>query len=293
MFADNQPNSFAAHPSVYLSGDCGYAIDGNTITLSIEAINNDRSEGNLSGTLLLELRASRTGDRQQHVLTHTVLGALAGQCFFPQCQHLLPFEEPPVGQWQLSLQLREWDGEEYQLVDSMTFACDYVVEPELDVLNGKNVIEVAFGSAAGSEDVKEPVSKVTEPEKVAVKQTPVAKKPAAKKTVAKKTVAKKAPVSNKASGAKTTKATAAKNQAPAAQNQAPVAKPEASETSSTTTSVNINSATLAQLQSLAGVSRKLAEALVEGRPYYKAKDLLEVKGLGKKTLEKILPQLSF
>ncbi|WP_051219057.1 helix-hairpin-helix domain-containing protein [Oceanobacter kriegii] len=281
MFADNQPNSFAAHPSVYLSGDCGYAIDGNTITLNIEAINNDRSEGNLSGTLLLELRASRTGDRQQHVLTHTVLGTLAGQCFFPQCQHLLPFEEPPVGQWQLSLQLREWDGAEYQLVDSMTFACDYVVEPELDVLNGKNVIEVAFGSTAGSEEVKEAASKTTEPEKAAVKQVPVAKKPAAKKTVA-----RKAPVSNKASGAKTTKATAAKN-------QAPVAKAEVSETNSTTTSVNVNSATLAQLQSLAGVSRKLAEALVEGRPYYKAKDLLEVKGLGKKTLEKILLQLSF
>ena len=288
MFADNQPNSFAAHPSVYLSGDCGYAIDGNTITLNIEAINNDRSEGNLSGTLLLELRASRTGDRQQHVLTHTVLGTLAGQCFFPQCQHLLPFEEPPVGQWQLSLQLREWDGAEYQLVDSMTFACDYVVEPELDVLNGKNVIEVAFGSTAGSEEVKEAASKTTEPEKAALKQTPVAKK-----TVAKKTVAKKAPVSNKASGAKTTKATVAKNQAPAAQNQEPAAQAEVSETSSTTNSVNVNSATLAQLQSLAGVSRKLAEALVEGRPYYKAKDLLEVKGLGKKTLEKILPQLSF
>ncbi len=263
MFADNQPNSFAAHPSVYLSGDCGYAIDGNTITLNIEAINNDRSEGNLSGTLLLELRASRTGDRQQHVLTHTVLGTLAGQCFFPQCQHLLPFEEPPVGQWQLSLQLREWDGAEYQLVDSMTFACDYVVEPELDVLNGKNVIEVAFG---GSEEVKEAASKTTEPAKAAVKQAPVAKKSAAKKaSVAQKTAAKKAPA----------------------------AKAEVSETSSTTNSVNVNSATLAQLQSLTGVSRKLAEALVEGRPYYKAKDLLEVKGLGKKTLEKILPQLSF
>lgn len=53
--------------------------------------------------------------------------------------------------------------------------------------------------------------------------------------------------------------------------------------------VSINYASSAQLQTISGIGEKTAELIIEGRPYFKISDLLEVKGIGNATLEKMEP----
>jgi competence ComEA-like helix-hairpin-helix protein len=49
--------------------------------------------------------------------------------------------------------------------------------------------------------------------------------------------------------------------------------------------IDINSATLEELESLAGIGPKLAQMIIDGRPYEKVEDLLNVKGIAEKKLE--------
>lgn len=51
--------------------------------------------------------------------------------------------------------------------------------------------------------------------------------------------------------------------------------------------ININTATLAELDTLPGVGPKTAQLIVDGRPYGQVEDLLKVKGIGPATLEKL------
>jgi competence protein ComEA len=61
----------------------------------------------------------------------------------------------------------------------------------------------------------------------------------------------------------------------------------ATETGTERISVNRASATL--LDTLPGVGPATAQRIIEGRPYSKLEDLLDVKGIGDKTLEKLRP----
>ena len=61
--------------------------------------------------------------------------------------------------------------------------------------------------------------------------------------------------------------------------------------------VNINTATLEELQTIKGIGKKKAEAILQYRKEYGAfrtkEDLLQVKGIGKKALEAIESQVNF
>ncbi|MCC6882261.1 MAG: helix-hairpin-helix domain-containing protein [Verrucomicrobiales bacterium] len=57
--------------------------------------------------------------------------------------------------------------------------------------------------------------------------------------------------------------------------------------------MDVNKASAAQLEKLPGIGPETAKAIISGRPYGKPDDLLKVKGIGPKTLEKMLPQLKF
>lgn len=50
--------------------------------------------------------------------------------------------------------------------------------------------------------------------------------------------------------------------------------------------IDVNSATLEELQAVKGIGPKLAQAIIDGRPYKEIQDLLQVKGIGEKTLKK-------
>jgi competence ComEA-like helix-hairpin-helix protein len=51
----------------------------------------------------------------------------------------------------------------------------------------------------------------------------------------------------------------------------------------------MNTATKKELQSIKGIGPVLAERIIAGRPYKTVDDLLKVKGIGSKKLEKIRP----
>ena len=51
--------------------------------------------------------------------------------------------------------------------------------------------------------------------------------------------------------------------------------------------VDVNTASVEELTSLPGVGPKIAQRIVEGRPYTGADDLLRVRGIGRKTLAKM------
>lgn len=56
--------------------------------------------------------------------------------------------------------------------------------------------------------------------------------------------------------------------------------------------IDLNTATLAELETLPGVGPKTAQTIVEGRPYGAVEDLLRVKGIGEATLEKLRPYVT-
>ena len=56
-------------------------------------------------------------------------------------------------------------------------------------------------------------------------------------------------------------------------------------------SVDINTATAGELQSVSGIGPVLATEIIKGRPYRKVDDLLRISGVGPKLLEKIRPAL--
>jgi comEA protein len=57
--------------------------------------------------------------------------------------------------------------------------------------------------------------------------------------------------------------------------------------------INLNTASLAQLESLPGVGPKFAARLIAGRPYSGFEDVDRVKGIGPKMLEKLKPLVRF
>ena len=54
--------------------------------------------------------------------------------------------------------------------------------------------------------------------------------------------------------------------------------------------VNINTASLKELQKITGVGPVIAQRIIEERPFYSLSDLIRVKGIGSVTLEKIVAQ---
>jgi competence protein ComEA len=53
--------------------------------------------------------------------------------------------------------------------------------------------------------------------------------------------------------------------------------------------ISINNSSPKELESLPGVGPVTARLIIEGRPYHRLEDLLNVKGIGEKTLEKLRP----
>lgn len=51
--------------------------------------------------------------------------------------------------------------------------------------------------------------------------------------------------------------------------------------------IDINSASLDVVEELPGIGIKLAQAIIDGRPYEKVEDLLKVKGIGEKRFAQI------
>ncbi|MEK7540767.1 MAG: ComEA family DNA-binding protein, partial [Patescibacteria group bacterium] len=59
---------------------------------------------------------------------------------------------------------------------------------------------------------------------------------------------------------------------------------------SATDKVEINTASLEQLEEITGVGPVIAQRIIDARPFSSVDDLLRVKGIGEKTLQKIKDQ---
>ena len=159
-----------------LNGVSAYSINQGRVQINIDQIINNRSGGNISGTLSVELWALPQAYQGQGfngvALAATQIGELLDQHYLSQCQYDLLFGEPPAGSWTLCLMLREWDGSGYVTRDYINFNVPYIVEavassrPNVRLVRDdtNNVINVAFTDAASeNQKTDKPAAKVANP----------------------------------------------------------------------------------------------------------------------------------
>jgi competence ComEA-like helix-hairpin-helix protein len=265
--------------SPHLDGSVAYAIDGDEVVLSAN-LSNPRPEGNSSGTLCLELWASAEpyagGIPQGHRLAGADVGSIWGGYELPNVARRVAFTAPPPGCWHVALLLREWTLAGYAPRDYRNFDATYV--------------QAAIGGAAAAAPVSPAVTPARSVEKlrllkpaedgnaVEASVAPVAAAPVAPAPVAAAPVAA-APV------APAPVAAAPVAAAPVA--PAPVTAAATAASASTTGKVSVHGATVEELAKLPGLSVKIAKEIVKNRPFASIEALVDVRGIGEKTLRRI------
>lgn len=252
MYAIQPVYDSTTNRQMALRGACGFDITDGRVVINIGEIANDRAPGDVSGTLSVELWALKQpyngGDFEGVAVAGTMIGEVYGQHFLSDCRYDLLFDEPSAGAWNMTLMLREWDGNGFVTRDFVNFVVPYTVTqaPIIERGEADNVINLRF---AGNE-------------RTAAADPVVAEKPAAPA---------KAPAQSRAPAkAATSKSVETK----------PAAKVESNQ-------VSVNKASVKQLAAVKGISKKLAKNIVDARPYASMNDLLSVKGMDHKALERV------
>jgi hypothetical protein len=248
-----EPQTFVA-PS--FEGKVGYDVQGREVVLQADGIFNPRPDANLSGTLSIELWAFPVSGSSTEGLRLAVseLERLAGGCELPAIERRVAFNEPPVGRYQLALLLCEW-----------TLAHGYVARDRRDF---GAIYEHAAPELPASSQALPPVA------------VPVA--PAAA------VVAVPAPVPAPARPVDRLRLVS-----PAAPAAAAAAEPEARAPAEIATKpqvagpVSIQTADVEQLARVKGLNLKLAKEIVKARPFTSVADLIRVRGLGQKTIDRL------
>jgi competence ComEA-like helix-hairpin-helix protein len=277
-----------------MRGVAGYTFGDGSVELSVGGIENPRAEGNISGTLALELWALPTaytgGAFEGNLVSSVQIGSLAGQSEWSSLTLNAAANPLPAGSWNLSLMLREWSPVGFVTRDYVNFVLPYVVEavaaaaPGLEA--GASVTVAPRIEAQASQPQEEkPAAKVQE-----VK--PAAKPQAAAPAVA---VAEKAPspagnpAKETVSAQKSTKEVVKAEQlAPAKTAVETTAKGKAE----TVECISVNTATAEQLASLKGLSKTVAKAIVAARPFKSVDDVVRAKGMGDKLFAKLRSRLT-
>lgn len=299
MLTEMQHNTLLETYGLAIDGNVGYFIDNDRVIINIDGIRSDRAEGNVSGTLSLELWALNTPytgqDFEGQALAGTQIGEMLGQHYLAGCEYDLIFNAPGAGNWALCLMLREWNGEHYETRDYRNFDVPFVVEADLrlveteknDEASDTNVVDI--NRKRDAEVVNKEIPKVAEktPEK-AKKSEPVKAQPKAE-TVVKKD-GKKSESVEKTTEAKKPEPVAKKSpekKSTTVEKAATVEKSETKKTAEKMEPVSVNKASAAELAAVKGLSTKQAEAIVAARPYKSINDVVKAKGMGAKLLEKI------
>jgi DNA uptake protein ComE-like DNA-binding protein len=243
-------------PLPHLAGEMAYRIADGHIEIHAERIHNPRAADNLSGTLALELwalpAAYQGGVFAGLLLGSTVLGTLGGQQEWNGVRAELPFSPLPEGGWNLVLMLREWTPAGYLTRDYCNFARPMVIAA------GAPGAAVEKDDHVAATPVAAPATAPAGPAAVAAAPQPAPRAEAGSTGATKAKKAKKA-----------------------------VARTEAA----TSGRLSINRASVAELAGLKGLSARLAEGIVNGRPWASVDAIVEVKGVGPKLLDKVRTQL--
>ncbi|PPC78604.1 hypothetical protein C4K68_03595 [Pokkaliibacter plantistimulans] len=247
-----------------LQGGClSVSKDGQQF-LQVDTVANPREPENLSGSLSLELWQLEApysgGSFTGELLVQRSLGCLGGG---QQWQNVTLQLEPSIASLPNQyLMLREWTTQGY-------ITRDYLVAP---VFAFPAVEVVADAEVTTTVEVTE----VAQPEstEIEVKQDAVEAAPAPVSEVAEEPEPAIEQVASK------TAAASSKKKAVVADK--PKTQPEL---------CSINTAGPAALTKVKGISPRLANDIVRNRPYQKLDDLLKVKGIGVKVLERIAPYL--
>jgi hypothetical protein len=241
-----------------LEGAVGYSVEGGQVLLRAEGVANPRPEGNTSGTLCLELWAFSEpyagGEPRGQRLAGTELGSVRGKYRLPDVERLTAFTPPPSGRWHLSLLLREW-----------TLAQGYATRDHRN-------FDVVYDQAAPDQAAPVPAPAPTPPASTRATEKLRLIKPgeAPAPVAAAAPVAATAPAPAAAPVAATAPAAAS---APAAAKNAGV--------------VSVNTGSIEDLAKLPGMSLKVAKEIVKSRPFASLEGLVQVRGVGDKTLRRI------
>ncbi|WP_019601187.1 ComEA family DNA-binding protein [Teredinibacter turnerae] len=320
----NSPLSHANQEfsSPVIEGNCSFQIVDNTLYLNVDKVLNNRPVGDVSGTLAVELWGLRQpysgGEFDGVALAGAYVGEIFGQHFLGSNMFEVPFSEPPVGTWHLTLMLREWTHSGFVTRDHINFPVPYVVNwvPELVHKSQGKIINLPVDREAKPANVEKEITlRENAQEEKIISPTPADEEALTPKTTAGEKTEKLEPAETASIKIPTADATQAKT-APAEKSPSDTApaKTTSTETTSTETTpasqvksspigapkklkkvakakaielVNVNSASLAEVQNLKGVSTALAKEIIARRPYKETGDLLKVKGMGAKLLEKL------
>jgi len=135
----------------------GYRIEGDRIIIDVERIENPRPGENVSGTLALELWATKStycgGIFEGQPLAGVAFDGLLGQHEYACRLFDLPFTAPTAGSWSLTLMLREWTTAGFFTRDYVNFEQRYVVAAP----------EVVSAPPAKTETQSKPAGKAAKP----------------------------------------------------------------------------------------------------------------------------------
>ena len=256
-----------ANPS--LEGAAAYSLQGERVVLRAEGVANPRAEGNVSGTLCIELWAFADpyagGAPRGQRLAAAELGSVWGEHRLANVERSVPFASPPPGRWHLSLLLREW-----------TLAQGYTTR---DYRNFDVVYEQSAPERAAPERSAAP--EAAAPEAAAPVATPVPAPPVAAVDAR---PAEKLRLVKPSAEPPSSAAEAAPSAAPA---PAPVAIAVPPTRVDASGRLSLNGASVEQLAKLPGLSLKVAKEIVKSRPFASLDALLDVRGIGDKTLRRI------
>jgi len=94
----------------HFAGQADYQMDGKEVVLTAAGIVNPRIEGNVSGTLSLELWAfpESGAPSEGRRLASAEIGSVSGQYWLQAVERRVAFSEPPVGRHRMAMLLCEW-----------------------------------------------------------------------------------------------------------------------------------------------------------------------------------------
>ncbi|MCP8689602.1 ComEA family DNA-binding protein [Marinobacterium sedimentorum] len=285
--------------------------------LTVERILNPRAANNLSGSLCLELWALpepyRGGAFSGTLLAATELGTLCGgfEWLYKHCRLDLSGAVP--GDASLVLMLREWTQagrltRDYRVLSLPATATQAAAESVGEAASGPERVLAAEVQAQAELLSPEPDSAQLLELQSGVPERRVAESPAETAPAADRMAADEihcaAVVVCVESAAITADAGVSAEAAEAAEvaevaevaadidgGTAAPASAEAAAVAPAASLVSINSASAQELARIKGISARLASAIISGRPYGSLDTLIQVRGIGKLTLERFRPFL--